>query len=165
MTLSAMPEGFMANRVVLAALFPDHFELMGKPMQRQIGGTWELEPRWDRYAHAERTGVLLCMILRDRGQIVGYWVQLMDTGFHYAKLYGSALDMWYLKPEYREGAAPLVLGRAVKKELQARGLQLFMAGEKLHRPCGRLYAALGMVPVEQHWAMWLGKSNDREPQV
>lgn len=155
--LSAHAESFLGNRTELSARFPAHFELMGKPMQTQLGGSWELAPKWEQYTKLEGLGALLCVVLRDSSRLVGYWVQVVDTGLHYERTITAYLDMWYLDEGYREGAAPLVLGRAVQRALRARGVKLWTAGEKLHRPAGRLYAALGMIPVEQTWGKWLGE--------
>lgn len=146
-------------RAELEALFPHHFALLGEPMQRGIGippGEMPLAPDWQRYYAAEAAGLLFMVTLRDMGTLAGYWISHIGTGLHYAGTLVSDMDIWYLREEYRNGVASLVLGRAVKAELTRRGVKLWAAGEKWHRPAGRLYAALGMQPVEQYWAVWLG---------
>lgn len=138
------------------ALFPDHFALMGKPMFDLLGGEATLEPDHRRYFEMERRGEIFFVALRSSGRLVGYWFCFVGPGLHYKTAVFADMDIWYLTPDFRVGIGGLLLARRVEAELRARGCVLWMAGEKLHRPAGRLYSLVGMQPVEQYWAKWLG---------
>lgn len=143
----------------VSSRFPAHFELMGEPMQRALevpAGLIPLAPDAAKYYSLEQQGSLFVVVLRDSGKICGYWFCFCGPSLHYSTTVMGDMDIWFLDEAYREGVASLVLGRAVKAELERRGAKLWFAAEKLHRPAGRLYAALGMLPVEQRWAMRLG---------
>jgi N-acetylglutamate synthase-like GNAT family acetyltransferase len=45
--------------------------------------------------------------------------------------------------------------RAVEKEMRRRGVDLWYAGEKLHKPCGKFFEKLGFEKVEATYAKWL----------
>lgn len=115
-----------------------------------------LAPDYRAYSELEATGKLGLIVLRDQGKLVGYWAAIIGPGLHYSETLTAQMDMWNLLPGYEGGAAPLVLMRAVERFYRQRGVQRSFAGEKLHRPCGRLYEAFGYRPVEVHYSKWLG---------
>ncbi len=45
---------------------------------------------------------------------------------------------------------------AVEREYRRRGVNRSFVGEKLHRPCGRLYKAFGYEAIETHYSKWWG---------
>lgn len=152
--LVASVEPMARCRLELEVLFPLHFELLGEPMQRQLGipvGAIPLAPDWEKYYALERAGGLFLMSLREKGRLVGYWISFCGQGLHYAKNILADMDIWFLDESHRGGVASLVLGRAVQRELRRRGACLWLVGEKLHRPAGRLYESLGFQPVERYW--------------
>lgn len=118
-------------------------------------GRFPLAPQYAVYLDRERRGEMVFMALRCQGALVGYWITFVAPGLHYETCLTGIMDIWWIEPEHMAGAAPLILGRAVEREMVRRGVKLWFAGEKLHKPCGRLYTALGMEPVETFYSKWL----------
>ena len=129
-----------------------------------IGSHWErlalnrdkvpLAPRWDVYAGMEANGELSFVTLRDEGRLVGYWITIVTPGLHYRTCLDANMDIWNVLPGYEMGARHL--GRAMLNELKGRGVNRSFVGEKLHKPCGKLYRALGYEPVETTYSRWIG---------
>lgn len=149
--ITAQVESFGACLGELKRLFPLHWEKLA--LDRD---SVPLDPRYDVYAALEEAGELMCVALRDRGRLVGYWVAVIAPGFHYRRCLTASMDIWNLLPEYENGVAAMILMRAVEKEYRRRGVRRAFAGEKIHRPCARLYRAFGYEPVEMHYSKLMG---------
>lgn len=151
MTLTASIESFMQRRPELEKLFPAHWEKLALDKD-----SVPLDPQYDEYARRERNGELMMVALRDGGRMVGYWVAVIAPGLHYRTCITAIMDMWFVLPEYENGVAAMILMRAVEREYRRRGINRSFVGEKLHRPCGRLYEAFGYEAVETHYSKLIG---------
>ena len=150
--ITAQVESFTERQGELMRLFPLHWEKLA-----QDRDSVKLDPRYDVYARLEETGELMLVTLRDRGRLVGYWVAVIAPGLHYASCLTASMDIWNLLPDYENGVAAMILMRAVEKEYRRRGVRRAFAGEKIQRPCGRLYRAFGYAPVETHYSKLMGE--------
>lgn len=149
--MTAQVEPFMRRRDELRPLLDLHWEKLAESRDSVA-----LDPRYDVYAALEEAGELLLVTLRDRGRIVGYWIAVISPGLHYRTCLTATMDIWNILPEYEGGVAAMVLMRAVEKEYRRRGVMRAFAGEKIRRPCGRLYQAFGYAPVEMHYSKLMG---------
>lgn len=149
--ITAQVESFTERVSELKRLFPLHWEKLA--LDRD---SIPLDMRYDVYAALEEAGELMLVTLRDRGRLVGYWVAVIAPGLHYQGCLTATMDIWNLLPDYENGVAAMILMRAVEKEYRRRGVQRALAGEKLHRPCGRLYRAFGYEPVETYYSKLMG---------
>jgi hypothetical protein len=149
--ITAQVESFTERLAELAPLFPLHWEKLAGDRDSVA-----LDPRYDVYAALEAAGELMLLTLRDRGRLVGYWVAVISPGLHYRGCLTATMDIWNLLPDYENGMAAMILMRAVEKEYRRRGVWRAFAGEKIHRPCGRLYRAFGYAPVETYYSKPMG---------
>ena len=62
------------------------------------------------------------------------------------------MDSRNVLPEYEKGVAPVILMKQVEIEYTRLGVNRSFVGEKLHRPCGKLYQMFGYRPVERHFS-------------
>lgn len=145
--LTAAPESFMACHHELAVLFPEHWEKLALDRDEI-----PLDPNYQSYGIMEERGELMLIALRDAGRLVGYWSASIAPGLHYQSTLTGMMDMWNIAPGYEGTMAPLILMRAVEKEYKRRGVRKAFAGEKLHKPCGRLYKAFGYKPAELYYS-------------
>jgi|TARA_R100000656_G_scaffold95374_1_gene69230 hypothetical protein len=141
--LTAAPESFMSCQLELAILFPEHWKKLA--LDREI---IPLDPNYEVYGALEERGELLLIALRDAGKLVGYWSAHVGAGLHYQSTLTATMDMWFVSEEYEKTTASLTLMRSVEKEYNRRGVKKAIAGEKIHKPCGRLYEAFGYKPAE-----------------
>ncbi len=145
--LTTAVESFVETLDELKPLFTLHYERLALDKV-------PLDPQYDVYAAHEAAGQLSMVTLRDDGALVGYWVSIISPGLHYRTCLTAIMDMWFILPNHAVGSRRLI--RAVEAELRRRGVQRWFAGEKLHNPCGRLYEAIGMKPMERTFSKWLG---------
>ena len=118
-------------------------------------GRFPLDPQYHEYIADEYAGKIFAMVLRREGRIIGYWIATVAPGRHYETCLTSIMDIWFVDPDHMAGKAPLILIKAVERELRRRSVNLWFAGEKLHKPCGRLFEKLGFEKVEATYAKWL----------
>ena len=149
--LTACAESFVGCLDELLPLFDGHWETLA--LDKEI----PLAPSYVRYGNLEAAGELLFIALRDNGKLVGYWTALIAPGLHYEMCLTAQMDMWNILPEYESGVASLILMRAVHREYQRRGVRRAFAGEKIHKPCGRLYRMFGYEPVETLYSRMIGE--------
>lgn len=149
--ITAQVEAFGTCLRELEPLFAKHWSKLAEDK-----GSIALAPHYELYAALEREGELLLVTLRDAGQLVGYWIAVVAPGLHYRNCLTATMDIWNLLPEYEHGVGTMILMRAVEREYARRGVRRAYAGEKLHRPCGRLYRAFGYRPVETHYSKLMG---------
>lgn len=150
--VSTQVESWTAILPELKLLFPLHWDSMARNKDRV-----PLSPDYVKYGRLEQLGQLVVVTIRRRSLLIGYWVEIVDLGLHYSGSIFSTMDMWFIVPEYINGAAPLVLIRAVEREMRRRGVFEWMAGSKDHKPCARLYELNGMERFETYYAKRLDK--------
>lgn len=119
------------------------------------GRDYPLMPQFHVYLAREAAGEVSFIALRRDGILIGYWVCFITPGLHYQTCLTSIMDIWFVDPDHMAGKAPIILMRAVETEMRRRGVNLWFAGEKLHKPCGRLFEKLGFEKVEATYAKWL----------
>ncbi len=149
--ITASVESFTERLEELMELFPAHWEKLALDKDRV-----PLDPNYDAYAERERQGELMFVALQDAGRLVGYWTAFIAPGLHYGGCLTATLDMWFVAPDHENGVATMLLMRAVEREYRRRGVKRSFVGEKIHRPCGRLYRAFGYAPVETHYSKMIG---------
>lgn len=114
--------------------------------------TVPLDPQYGVYIAREARGEVCFITVRDAGKLIGYWISFIAPGLHYQTCLTAQMDIWNVLPEYERSRAPVVLMKAVEAEYIRRGVNRAFAGEKLHKPCGRLYEAFGYTAVETHYS-------------
>lgn len=114
-----------------------------------------LDPQYETYLIRDARDEVLFISLRDKGKMIGYWVAFIAPGLHYKTCLTHTMDIWNVLPEYEMTMAPLILFRAVEREIKRRGVNRSFIGEKLHRPSGRLFKAFGYEPVETYYSKWI----------
>lgn len=149
--ITAQVESFRENLADLRALTPVHYDKLSLHKGRH-----PLSPQWDIYLRREELGELVFVTLRRDGGMIGYWIAFVAPGLHYSTCLTSTMDIWFIHPDHVVGKAPLILIRAVEAEMRRRGVNLWFAGSKDHRPCGPFFERVGFEKVETYYAKWLG---------
>lgn len=141
--ISAQVESLTATLEELKPLLPIHWQKLALNKAEV-----PLDPRYEIYLERDALGEVLFATVRDSGKLVGYWVGFVSAGLHYKTCLTHIMDIWNVLPDYESTTAPLSLMRCVERELKRRGVQRSFVGEKLHKPCGRLFRAFKYEPVE-----------------
>lgn len=126
-----------------------------------------LDPQYGVYLQRDAQNEVLCVILREKGAIRGYFVGFVCPGLHYQSTLTLTHDISWLHPNLRgidslgeleEEMALEMIYEVALKEARRRGVQRVYFGTKLHKNIGRLYERLGLVEVERYFSAWIGRA-------
>lgn len=145
-------ESFEQQLSELQALLPEHYKELALN-QDQV----PLAPQYEVYIERERAGGLLFMVLRDAGEMIGYFIGFIAPGLHYRTCLTCTMDIFYVRKDKRSGSAGIRLFRAVEDELRRRGVQRWFMGSKIHADASALFKRIGASPVETYYSKWLGE--------
>jgi hypothetical protein len=124
-----------------------------------------LDPQYPVYLEREQAGQVLCVVLREAGKIIAYFVGFVAPGLHYQTCLTLQMDIFWLHPDYRDGDSLNAIERdmvcmqlfeEVVREAKRRGVLRWFAGSKWHKDASRVFEALGMVESERYYTQWLG---------
>jgi len=102
-----------------------------------------LDPDFSIYAKADKAGTLHVTAARnDEGELVGYFVLFCVPHPHYRSTIFAMMDAYFLRPEYRKGAAGLRMFSETEKLLKGRGVVEIIANTKVHHDMSKLFARL-----------------------
>lgn len=112
----------------------------------------KINPDHGRYVTLEESGVLHCMIARDRRELVGYFVSVIAPHINYRDhVVGSMLTM-YVKPEYRGGTTAYRMISAAMDDMRKIGrvdsFAVYVPDQVSFQP---LLRKLGFVKTEEKW--------------
>lgn len=115
-----------------------------------------LDPQYEIYFERERRGELLFVVMRDAGELVGYFIGFITPGLHYKTCLTCTMDIFYVRQDRRNGSAGIRLFRFVEEELRRRGVQRWFMGSKVHADASALFERIGASKVEVYYSKWLG---------
>jgi GNAT superfamily N-acetyltransferase len=158
--ITAHVERLQDNLDELKPLFDPHWHELALNQDKV-----PLDPQYEIYLHRESLGGVLCVVLREAGKIIAYFVGFVSPGLHYRTCLTLQMDIFWLHPDYRDqdsltaleaNMLSMQLFDEVIAEAKRRGVQRFFAGSKLHKDASRLFEELGMLEVERYYSLWLG---------
>ncbi len=145
-------EIFAACLEELQVLLPAHYEELALNKEYV-----PLDPQYEVYIEREKQGSLLFMVLREEGELAGYFIGFIAPGLHYRSCLTCITDIFYLRPKNRGRHAGKKLFVEVEKELRGRGVRRWFMGAKLHKDASFLFKQIGAEPVETTYSKWLGE--------
>ncbi len=151
-------ESFTAILPELTPLFAIHRQETG--LFRQLGDRLKLSPDLSKYTFAEQSGVLLTVTARISGELVGYYVGIIQPALHYSGSLHAMTDISYVHPDVRHRGIGIKLFLFVEGLLRERNVKIWQAGSKidsaLHESMDRALCFLGMEPTDLIYSKWLG---------
>lgn len=147
-------ESFEERLDELKVLLPDHYRELALN-QDEV----PLDPQYDTYIANEHLGGLLFVVLRDAGVMVGYYIGFIAPGLHYKTCLTCITDIFYVRPDKRNGTAGTKMFRFVEKELKRRGVNRWFTGSKVAHDASALFDYLKFERVEIFYSKWLGSNN------
>jgi L-amino acid N-acyltransferase YncA len=150
--LTAQVEAYAEAFQEVVQHYPSHWEEVALDTDKDEA---RLAPMWAIYDQRDAAGELLLVTLRETGRLVGYFLGFITPGLHYRHCLTFQMDIYWVHPSVRGRFGGKRLVRAVIAECRRRGVKRMFAGEKLHKPSGRLFEAFGFRPVETHYSLWL----------
>ena len=159
--ITAHVERLAQNLEELKPLFDPHWRELALNRDRV-----PLDPQYEVYLAREAQGQVLCVVLRERGKILAYFVGFIAPGLHYRTCLTLQMDIFWLHPDYRDAESLVTVERdmlceqlfdAVEAEGRRRGVQRVFYGSKLHADAAALFEARKMVEVERYYSAWWGE--------
>lgn len=125
-----------------------------------------LDPQYGLYLQRDAQNEVLCVILREKGAIRGYFVGFIAPGLHYQRTLTLTMDISWLHPclrgedslgQVEQELALEQIYEVALEEARRRGVQRVYFGTKLHKDIGALYERLGLTCVEHYYSGWIGR--------
>lgn len=143
--ITAQVESFQSGLDELKPLLPLHFDELALDKSAV-----PLDPDFDKYFYLEDLGNLLYMTLREHGELIGYYIGIIDWGLHYRKSLECKTDIFFLHPGKRGKGGARILFSALEKELKRRGVQRWFVGSKDHKDASQFFEKLGFKQIENY---------------
>ena len=145
-------ESFTDNIDELKELIPMHYQELALNQDKV-----PLSPQWDIYKQRDAMGQVLFMVMRDAGEMIGYFIGFIAPGLHYSTCLTCTMDIFYIHPEKRGSGLPgIKLFRSVEAELKRRGVDRWFVGSKTMADASALFERLKFDRVEVYYSKWLG---------
>lgn len=148
--LTATPEPFAPFLEEVKPLLPAHYAELALNQDRV-----PLSPQYDEYLRRDALGMVLCVAVREAGQLIGYFVGFVAPGLHYSTCLTLQLDIFWIHPDHRGKKGGFMLFKAVEAEAKRRGVQRMFVGSKTHLPADWLFEKLGYHKVESVYSVML----------
>lgn len=145
-------ETIRENLAELQYLLPLHYEELALNKDKV-----PLSPQYDIYLARENMGEVIFTVLRDAGELVGYFIGFIAPGLHYSTCLTCTMDIFYVREDKRKQGAGILLFKEVENELKYRGVQRWFMGSKMHKDSSYLFEKMGAEPVEIYYSKWIGK--------
>ena len=112
----------------------------------------KLNPFFEQYEEAEKSGILKIFTARDDGKIVGYFAVLVNRALHYKDHLFATNDVIFLHPSYRKGYTASNLIKFAIECLTQDGISMVFINTKVHKPFDILLKRMGFEHVENLYA-------------
>jgi hypothetical protein len=151
--ITVQVESFKACLTELTLIFQRHWQEYALFQDRM-----PLAPQYDEYVRRDEAGELVLVTARRDGVMVAYYTAAIRPGFHYKDTLTATQDLMYVVAEepWKGVCRPLL--ECVEDELKRRGVKIWYAGYKSHRPQGmpRLFGLFGFEPADVYVTKWIG---------
>lgn len=133
----------------LCAIYPRHYEeLTSNP-------DIPLRPRYDVYERLAANDMLLLVTVRDGSKMVGYFLGIVAPELHYETCLSCTTDIFFVEEDYRQRPGEWVgvrMFRTAEAALRQRGVMLWRAASKDHRPSTVLLRRMGFKPSDTSYS-------------
>lgn len=150
--ITIMAESFEERLPELLPVLPLHYEELALNQDKV-----PLAPQYDVYLERDRRGELMFVVVRDAGELIGYFIGFVAPGLHYQTCLTLTTDIFFIHPDHRGNSTGMKLFKAVEDEAKRRGVQRMFVGSKTHLDASYLFERLGYTKVETYYSNWLGE--------
>lgn len=116
-----------------------------------------MKPHVEMYEALERGGMLQILVVRDRGQMIGYMLFSVHPHGHYSDTLCGFEDAYFLNPSHRKGGIGIKMIRESIVHLKRRGVQRIFIHTKKSHDLSRLLEHLGMTHTDEVYSKWIGE--------
>lgn len=109
----------------------------------------KLNPDWKEYARLDRAGALRCFTARKDGDLIGYFVVIVNKSLHYQDHLFAYNDVIFLAKGHRKGLTGVKLIKFASECMEAEGVSLMMVNTKVHQSFDKILERLGYNLIER----------------
>jgi len=149
--ITVLLESFEERLPELLPLLPLHYEELALNQDKV-----PLSPQYGVYIERERRGELMFVVVRDAGELIGYFIGFVAPGLHYSTCLTLTTDIFFIRQDHRGNSTGNKLFKAVEAEAKRRGVDRMFVGSKTHLDASFLFEKLGYTKVETYYTAWLG---------
>ena len=150
--ITIQDESLLSVKEDIKPLLEEHWRLVALNQ-----GAIKLNPNWKEYAKLYTAGILKIFTARDDGELVGYFVLLVNKSIHYQDHFFATNDVVFVLPDSRAGATGYKLIKFAEDYCKASGVSLMMVNTKVHIPFDKLMIGMGFDLIERVYSKFLGK--------
>lgn len=144
-------EAWSAVLPELEACWKAHYEEIAQDQD-----TMPLDVDYAAYAVLEQAGILHVSTVRVDGELVGYYITFVRPHIHYRSILCGYVDVYYVKPVYRQGYLPVTLFRKAERHLRALGVQKLFSSCKVYASVAPLFQRLQWRETDLMYTKWIG---------
>jgi GNAT superfamily N-acetyltransferase len=112
-----------------------------------------LNPDWKGYARLADQGALRVYTAREDGELVGYFVIIVNRSLHYMDHLFANNDIIFIKKGHRKGTAGIKLIKYAVEELKAEGVTLININSKIHQSFGPVLERMDFAHIENVYSI------------
>lgn len=113
----------------------------------------KLNPDWKQYARLDSINALRCFTYRKDGELVGYFVVIVNKSLHYQDHLFASNDVVFIKKGHRRGLTGYKLIKGALEHLKNEGVSLVTINTKVHQPFDKILERLGMNKIEHVYSI------------
>jgi ribosomal protein S18 acetylase RimI-like enzyme len=116
----------------------------------------KLNPDYDAYKSMNARGVIKIISARQDGKLIGYCICVVKGHLHYKDSLTAHNDIFYIKPEYRQGLTGVKLFKATEEIMKKYGVQRIIMNVKRSNDIGAIFERLGYKETERVYTKIIG---------
>ena len=116
----------------------------------------ELNPNHNYYLQLEQTDMVAVFTVRVEERLVGFAVVVSSPAVESTGAYDGVIDLVYIHPDFRKGAAGLKLMRYIEDVLTGLNFRSLKAGSSTKKDISVLLERRGFSPIETIFEKMLG---------
>lgn len=109
----------------------------------------KLNPNWKEYARLDSIGALRCFTARKDGELIGYFVVIVNKSLHYQDHLFAYNDVIFLAKGHRRGMTGVKLIKYATESIKEQGISLMIVNTKVHQSFDKILERLGYNLIER----------------
>lgn len=115
----------------------------------------KLNPHWKKYEILDRNNMLRAYTARKDGELIGYFVVILESSLHYMEHTFAHNDVIFLAKKYRKGMTGIKLIKYAVKCLEQENVTQLLINTKAHQPFDAILERLNFNEIERVYSLVL----------
>lgn len=116
----------------------------------------EFNPDYDKYYTMEEMGMLHIVTVRDDGNLIGYFISMINENIHYSDHTYALNDVLYVDEDYRNSGVGQTMFDYAEAQLENLGVSVIIIHMKTEKPFDSLCENLDYDYAERIYTKYIG---------